>query len=1277
MDGHDGAQNGRSGPSIETLADIAFARLTGPIRKTGLTVLYQPSRPHLDVAFVHGVTGHPEWTWVYKGGDIRNTGYRIGTPGDGDDRPFGCENDHDHDGGDYVHDNSNINFHEESSPAVYWPRDLISTTAPYARIYTYGYETNLSRMANKVASRNTLYDIAWDLLVALEVARRSTPQRPVVFIAHSLGGIVVQEMLRRNPRRFLQEVTETIVRASKLEPNEEAICDFLPSSDRLRRLGDEFGPMACVQKWKIHSFQEEFCLDNPRGRKVVKDTFSHLNCPAIEVRQYVKANHMDMCRFTGLEDPEYRKVATAFNRIVHSIIEKVVKDGVTGGKSDISFPNPEASLALTKEQKRSLLDSLRFNHMEARQMSIKSAYAKTCNWLLKKTEYIEWADLTKLEQHHGFLWIKGKPGTGKSVLMKYALGNLRNAALNRTRICFFFNARGNELEKSTLGMYRSLLVQLYEKLPRLQKAFDALGLSPNIPTQSLAWGIETLKDLFEQTIRLLGSRPVVCCIDALDECEEGQIRDMVGFFLRLGDVARAIQVRFWVLFTSRHYPHITINKGLHLVLESQEGHDQDISEYIENMSTIGDGEMASKLKRDIQTKASGVFMWVVLVVEILNKEHDEGRTMRRLQKTLSAIPDDLHELFRDILTRDTRNKNELLLCLQWLLFTARPLTPEELYFAIVSGTDPDEVLPWDTEELPMDSIAKFILNSSKGLAECTSSKQPTVQFIHESVRDFLLKEDGLKTVWSDLGVSFQGESHDRLARCCRRYLDGDIMSALSLPYSGFRKIEDVRQTAVQKFPFLDYSVQNIFYHSDFAESEDTSQEEFLNDLPLANWIRLYNVFRGKGLSTPYSSRASLFYVLAETNRPSLIERHFSRFCCFQVEGERYGTPIFAALGTGNNELVTIMLSAQAARQPSDQFLDDILRPYTNLTKQFTRMEHNFYFNRCDGTLHTVAHQGDEVIFAFYLAANPLQLDQQDQFRRTPLSYAAEKGHRQIVKRLLETHRVSVDSESQIGRTPLSYAAEHGHVSIVRMLAGEDGVDPDSKSESRRTPLSYATEKGHEQVVSTLLAIEGVDPDSKEACPNRTPLRYAVEQGHEAIARMLLSTTGIKVDSKDLELELTCLLWATDHQKESMVKLLLDKDANVEATTQTGRTALALAAKNGNGAIAGLLLDKGADVNALDNLGWTPLLIAAQAGHIVVLRLLVENNSNIETTDGQFGRSPLSWAAGNGHVAVVQFLLERGANAESADRFGRTPSNWASSQGQMATLWELMTTYKRA
>jgi hypothetical protein len=532
---------------------------------------------------------------------------------------------------------------------------------------------------------------------------------------------------------------------------------------------------------------------------------------------------MDMCRFTGLDDIEYKKVAAALSRMTRIVSRQ---------------PRAAKNPSLNEDQRRMLMDSLRFDQIDARQMSIKSAHSKTCRWLLKKSEYLDWLDVDKLNEHHGFLWIKGKPGTGKSTLMKFALTNSRKLMKDRTVISFFFNARGADLEKSTIGMYRSLLLQLLEQLPELQCIFESLGFTTWNSNGYHTWSIETLKDLFELAIRLLRQSRVVCFIDALDECDESHIRDMVAFFQRLGELAVSTYTVFQVFFSSRHYPHITVTKGLSLVLEGQEGHNQDITNYIDSELRIGYSSLAEQIRAELQEKSSGVFMWVVLVVDILNKEHDEGRTTYRLQQKLKHIPSDLHKLFLDLLTRDCRNRDELLLCIQWLLFARQPLKPEQLYYAILSGTEPEDLSKWDYDELSIDAIKRFILNSSKGLAEITKSKAPAVQFIHESVRDFLLKENGLRAVWSDLGSNFQGESHERLKQCCLNYMNIETVTHLNvgnpLPKASSQDSAVLRQVLGTEYPFLEYSTQNILYHAEQQKSVELARKILFRAFSLRN-----------------------------------------------------------------------------------------------------------------------------------------------------------------------------------------------------------------------------------------------------------------------------------------------------------------------------------------------------------------------------------------------------------------------------------------------------------
>ena len=185
------------------------------------------------------------------------------------------------------------------STPLYWPRDLLPTTIPHGRILTYGYDTNLRHVLGPPLNQATVYDIAWNFLAALEAERRANPARPIIFIAHSLGGIVVKEMLRRasgcevryphlysvfkstagvvffgtphrgaDPRGFLQHVAEKLVRALGISANEQIVNALLPSSERLKELREEFGPIANDRDWMLHSFQEGLGIGVLGGRKV-------------------------------------------------------------------------------------------------------------------------------------------------------------------------------------------------------------------------------------------------------------------------------------------------------------------------------------------------------------------------------------------------------------------------------------------------------------------------------------------------------------------------------------------------------------------------------------------------------------------------------------------------------------------------------------------------------------------------------------------------------------------------------------------------------------------------------------------------------------------------------------------------------------------------------------------------------------------------------------------------------------------------------------------------
>jgi hypothetical protein len=211
--------------------------------------------------------------------------------------------------------------------------------------------------------------------------------------------------------------------------------------------------------------------------------------------------------------------------------------------------------------------------------------------------------------------------------MKCAYTHGSTTLQDEATIAFFFNARGGELERSTAGLYRSLINQLLDKL---------LSRIPNLSSTLLAqpsrrrclnrqdWPIQLLKDIFSDIVLALDSIKLTCYIDALDECSETSIRDLLDFLEDLGASTLRADIVFSIMLSSRHYPHITVRHASELILESLTGHRRDINEYVHDKLRIDDPRLARDLALDIGSRSSGVFLWVVLVVAILNQKHDRG-----------------------------------------------------------------------------------------------------------------------------------------------------------------------------------------------------------------------------------------------------------------------------------------------------------------------------------------------------------------------------------------------------------------------------------------------------------------------------------------------------------------------------------------------------------------------------------------------------------------------------------------------------------------------------
>ena len=146
-------------------------------------------------------------------------------------------------------------------------------------------------------------------------------------------------------------------------------------------------------------------------------------------------------------------------------------------------------------------------------------------------------------------------------------------------------------------------------------------------------------------------------------------------------------------------------------------------------------------------------------------------------------------------------------------------------------------------------------------------------------------------------------------------------------------------------------------------------------------------------------------------------------------------------------------------------------------------------------------------------ARNIDPDLQDNYGRTPLSWAAEKGHTEVVKALLGDPRVNPDRQDSVGGTPLSWAAQEGHTEIVKAFLADPQVDPNRQDDNGAVSLHFAAQEGHTEVVRALLGDRQVDADRQDN-NGGTPLSWAAQEGHTEVVKALLGDPRVYPDRQD-------------------------------------------------------------------------------------------------------------------------------------------------------------------
>jgi ankyrin repeat protein len=134
---------------------------------------------------------------------------------------------------------------------------------------------------------------------------------------------------------------------------------------------------------------------------------------------------------------------------------------------------------------------------------------------------------------------------------------------------------------------------------------------------------------------------------------------------------------------------------------------------------------------------------------------------------------------------------------------------------------------------------------------------------------------------------------------------------------------------------------------------------------------------------------------------------------------------------------------------------------------------------------------------------------------------------------------------------------------------------------------------------------------------------------------------------------TALHWAAYHDDVELAQRLIAAGADANARNEYGSFPLAEAAAIGNPEMIALLLDAGAVADAANADGQTALMTVARTSNVAAAKRLIDAGADVNRAETWRGQTPLMWAAAQGQPDMIRLLLEHGAEPDVRS----TPNDW--------------------
>ncbi|KAH6711915.1 hypothetical protein BKA61DRAFT_677120 [Leptodontidium sp. MPI-SDFR-AT-0119] len=392
----------------------------------------------------------------------------------------------------------------------------------------------------------------------------------------------------------------------------------------------------------------------------------------------------------------------------------------------------------TKDEARLCLASLSPTDQKILRNRLSTKYDLACQWFLALPEFYTWEN----GDYSDLLYITANAGCGKTTIAAHVLDALEKSATavdkETYRLLYFFFQKSNvEGEGTAATALRTIINQLVYQMPSLyysiRRQYDILATRGTV-----VWSWDSLSIVFVDMMSQIKDRSAsktYLVLDGLDECSSDTRRDLVVFLRSILEEnttqASSRQVSaFKVFITGRPDNDIfdIIPPSKHTQITNSQT-TRDISTLIETrVAELGlrrrlGPDVQIAIKHFLETNAWGMFLWVVLVLQGLERR-DERLTDAAIAARLSAIPRTLTATYEGIISSTPlARRDDLWRILRIMLVSRRTMTITELEAALCT-------------ELGISNWHDFAGDVNALCSSLITFEGDKVLFVHQSVRDF-------------------------------------------------------------------------------------------------------------------------------------------------------------------------------------------------------------------------------------------------------------------------------------------------------------------------------------------------------------------------------------------------------------------------------------------------------------------------------------------------------------------------------------------------------------